>query len=111
MLCAELMLQQSSVAPVCAVSQVCGRQRLNLLLVSSVILLQFAPRSLMEASVSSATDLATAIEWQVSPAWVVYVLPDRQVLFVPSAVLGNVSSGGGLGVVLALTWHPRPHLI
>jgi len=79
----------------------------NLVSFSRVNLEQSIPRSLMEARVSSATDFARAIEWQVSPAWVVYVLPERQVLLSPLAVLGNVSCGGGFGVVEALTLHSR----
>ena len=85
------MLQQSSVAPVWAVSQVCGKQRLSVVLPDSVSLLQSTVRSLIEASVPSATDCAKAIEWHVSPDLLVYVLPERQVLFDPSTVPGKIS--------------------
>ena len=74
----------------------------------SVSLLQSTVRSLMEASVPSATDCARAIEWHVSLDLVVYVLPERQVLFDPSTVPGKMSWGGGLGVVAALTLHSTP---
>ena len=105
MLCAELMVQQSSAAPVWIVWQVCGRQRLSVVPLNSVSLVQSTVRSLMEASVFSAMDCARAIEWHVSPALVVYCLPERQVLFDPSTVPGKMSWGGGFGAVAALTLH------